>query len=398
MHAAPFWSPVLDPDETVTYTVRVDVPATAGAAHTTIINSWSSLPPNLAESVSLVTETRALLRGAVFDDRDHDGVRGAGDVGLAGVLVRESRSGLAATTLGDGSYAILLPADSLVVVEQNPIGFASLTPDTVVTGAIAAGDTAVVDFAEVGILTISAGGAANAPAGGFADFAHRVQARTAGHVDLSVAIDSMATTVWYVDVNGNGVIDGGDRVLAPADGDLDPDGPGAGVLNVVLRVFLSVAAAPGSTVTASIQAVQSVSGTALTLAAGATDVVVVGAAGSAQLTVQKSLDRTDAAPGDLITYSLRLFNAGVDSLANVTLVDPVSPWVDVEANAFGAGLDLQWQPPAGGTVYFTFDETDADECQYDAVGRTLRVILSRNGAFYLAPGQAGVVTYRVRVR
>jgi hypothetical protein len=49
-------------------------------------------------------------------------------------------------------------------------------------------------------------------------------------------------------------------------------------------------------------------------------------------------------------------------------------------------------------VYFTFDDTDADECQYDAVGRTLRVILSRNGAFYLAPGQAGVVTYRVRVR
>jgi uncharacterized repeat protein (TIGR01451 family) len=113
--------------------------------------------------------------------------------------------------------------------------------------------------------------------------------------------------------------------------------------------------------------------------------------------MQKSADRADAAPGEVIEYSVRLFNAGADSLANVVLVDPVSSWVDLEADAFGAGLDLEWRPPVGAPVHFTFDPSDPDECEYDAPTRTLRVILSKITTFYLAPGEAGVVIYRVRV-
>jgi uncharacterized repeat protein (TIGR01451 family) len=397
-HSSPFWSPVLDPGESASYVVTVTVPAFANAAHTTIINAWSSLPPNLAESAALITETRALLFGTVFDDRDHDGVRGAGDIGLGGVLITEARSGLSATTLGDGSYALVVPAESLVVVEQNPIGFVSLTPDTVGTGLVAPGDSMLVDFADVGILTLSAGGVTPGAAGGFVVFAHRVQARTAGHVDLIAGPDSGLVAAWYLDANGNGLLDAPDRPLVAADGDLDPDGVGGGILDVLLRVSVAAAATPGATLTVSLLAAQSVAGTSLTLTASATDAVVVTAAGSAQLSIQKSLDRTDALPGDVITYSVRLFNAGTDSLVNVVLVDPVSPWVDVEPDGFGAGLDLQWQPPAGAPVFFTFDPLDPDECAYTAVDRTLRVVLSRSAVFYLAPGQAGVVTYRVRVR
>lgn len=397
VHTTPFWSKVLDPGKRKRYTVQVSVPVSANAAHTTIIDVTSSLPPNLSESAALITETRALVRGTVFDDRDHDAVWSPGDIGIGGVLVTETRSGVSTTTLGDGSYSLLVTPQSLVVVEQNPAGFVTLTPDTVTTPAVAAGDTVVVDFADVGILTISAGGATPAPAGGFIDFPHRVQARTHGHVDLTATPDSAVATVWYVDVNGNGMVDGGDRTLVAADGDLDPDGPGAGVLNVLLRVFVPAGATPGSTLTVAVLATQSVTGTSLVLTANAADLVVVMPAGSGQLSVQKSLDRTDALPGDAITYSVRLFNAGSDSLANVVLVDPVSSWVDVEPNAFGAGRDLQWQPPTGAPVFFTFNPADADECRYTIADRTLRVILSRNTVFYLAPGQAGVVTYRVRV-
>ncbi len=398
VHAAPFWSRILNPGQLKRYTVAVSVPVTANGAHTTLINAWSSLPPNLAESVALVTETRALVRGTVFDDRNHDGVFGAGDIGLGGVLVTEARSGLSATTLGDGSYALAVPADSLVVIEQNPIGFVSLTPDTVHTGVVAAGDSVVADFGDIGILTLSAGGVSPGTPGAFVDFGHRVQARTAGHVDLTATADSAVATAWYFDANGNGLLDGPDRPLVAADGDLDPDGPGGGVLTVLLRVFVPIGATPGSTIAVSILATQTVTGTSITLTANAADAIVVAPAGSGQLSVQKSLDRTDARPGDVITYSVRLFNAGADSLANVMLVDPVSSWVDVEPNAFGAGFDVEWQPPSGTPVWFTFDPSDADECQYTSADRTLRVVLSRNATFYLAPGQAGVVTYRVRVR
>ncbi|MDH4038713.1 MAG: NEW3 domain-containing protein [Candidatus Krumholzibacteria bacterium] len=396
-HAATFWSRRLDPGASVTYTVTVSVPVSANGTHTTLINAVSSLPPSLSESVALVTETRALVRGTVFDDRDHNGVFGTGDVGLSGVLIRESRSGLATSTLADGSYSLLVPADSLVVVEQNPVGFVSLTPDTVFAAALAAGDTAVADFADVGIMTLTAGGVAPGAVGGTVDFSHRVQAGTAGHMDITANSDSAFTSVWYVDVNGNGLLDAPDRTLVASDGDLDPDGPGAGVLNLILRVFVPAAAVPGSTIPFAIVATQTVTGTPLVLTATTTDAVVV-TPGAGQLSIQKSHDRTDARPGDAITYTIRLFNAGVDSLGNVALIDPVSQWVDVEADAFGAGLDLRWEPPAGAPVFFTFDPGDADEAAFTTADHTLRVIFSKNTAFYLAPGQAGVITYRVRVR
>ncbi|MDH4037685.1 MAG: NEW3 domain-containing protein [Candidatus Krumholzibacteria bacterium] len=396
-HTAPFWSRLLNPGQSINYIVRVDVPVSANGAHVAIIDAVSSRPPNLAESAALTTETRALVRGTVFDDRNHDGVFGAGDVGLGGVLVRENRSGTAVVTLGDGTYRMLVHSDSLVVAEQNPSGFASLTPDIVSTGVVASGDSITVNFADVGVITITNGGTISGPAGRAVDFAHRVDARTAGHADIVAAGDSAFTRVWYVDVNGNGLVDGADRPLVPADGDLDPAGPGGGVLNLILRVFVPAGALPGATATFTITVTQTVSGTPLVLTATAGDAILV-TPGFGKLSIEKSLDRTDALPGDVITYAVRLANVGADSLANVVLIDPVSQWLDVEPDAFGAGLDLRWQPPAGAPVFLTFDPGDADEAQFTPLDHTLRVLFSRNAPFYLAPGQAGVITYRVRVR
>ncbi|MCI0451991.1 MAG: hypothetical protein L0Z51_06300, partial [Candidatus Latescibacteria bacterium] len=398
-HQTPFYTPLLDPDEYVDYIVTVTVPSGANAAHTTIINSWSSRPPNLSESVTLVTETRGLVRGWVFDDRDHDGTFTAGDVPLGGVLVSETSQGQAVTTAGDGSFAMPVFGDSITVVEQNPPGFVSLSPDTVGPFTVTAGDTIDVYFADIGGLTITSGTSQPGPTGAFVAFAHRIVAGTAGHVDLSAtATDSSAVLAWYFDANANGLLDGPDRPLVPSDGDLDPDGANAGVLHVLLRVSVPAGATPGSTIVIAVQAQQSVTSTPLVLVATATDVVVVVDGSAGRLTMQKSADRADAAPGDVIEYAVRLFNAGADSLANVVLVDPVSSWVDLEADTFGAGLDLEWRPPVGAPVHFTFDPSDPDECEYDSPTRTLRVVLSKNSTFYLAPGEAGVVVYRVRVR
>jgi uncharacterized repeat protein (TIGR01451 family) len=397
VHTTPFWSRVLNPGQAKNYTVQVQVPAGASASHTALIESHASIPPNLAESVRLVTDVRAMVRGTVFDDRNHDGIYNAGDIALAGALVRDSASGIAATTLGDGSYLLMVPPGVRAVVEQTPAGYASLSPDSVVTAALAAGGTATVDFAEVGVLTLGGGGVASGPAGGVADFAHRLQAGTAGHVTITASVHPAVTSVWFVDVNADGVMNAGDRPLLASDGDLDPAAPGAGVLHLILRVFIP-AGATLAPVEITVLASQTVTATPLVLTAGCADVVQITAAGSGQLTIQKTLDRTSAAPGEIVTYSVRLFNAGADSLGNVTVLDPVSPWVDLEAGAFGAGRDMEWQPPLGSPVYLTFDGGDADECQYDAGARILQLVLSRNSAFYLAPGQAGTLVYRVRIR
>lgn len=398
-HLTPFFSPLLDPDEYVDYVVTTIVPAGATAAYTTIINSWSSRPPNLSESVSLITETRGLVRGMVFDDRDHDGVFGAGDVGLGGVFVMETSSGLLATTAGDGRFSMQASGDSVTVAEQNPPGFVSLSPDTVGPFVVAAGDTVDVLFADIGDLTITPGTSQPGAAGSFAAFAHRVRAGTEGHVDLSASTtDSLAVLAWYFDANANGVLDAPDRGLLPSDGDLDPDGVNAGILNALLRVSVPAGAIPGSTLVIAVHAEQTVTSTSVVLEANATDIVVVVDGSAGRLAVQKTSDRADAAPGQVIEYSVRLFNAGADSLANVVLVDPISSWVDLEPDAFGVGFDLEWRPPNGPPVYFTFDPSDPDECEYESATRTLRVILSKVTTSYLAPGDAGVVNYRVRVR
>ena len=398
-HLTPFYTPLLNPGAFVDYIVTTTVPPGANASHTTIIDSWSSRTPNLAESVSLITETRGLVRGVVFDDRDHDGVLTVGDLPLGGVLVTETTSGLAVTTAGDGTFALQVSGSGLFVVEQNPSGFVSLSPDTVGPYTLAAGDTVDVAFADIGDLILSPGTSQPGAVGSFVAFSHRVQAGTAGHVDLSAsASDSLAALAWYVDVNANGLLDGPDRPLVASDGDLDPAGANAGVLNVLLRVTIPAGATVGSTIVVSVNAQQSVTSTAIVLTANATDVVLVVDASAGRLTMQKTSDRANAAPGEDIAYTVRVFNAGADSLANVIIVDPISSWVDLVPDAFGAGRDLEWQPPVGAPVYFTFNSADADECEYDSPTRTLRAILSKNTTFYLAPGQAGVIHYRVRVR
>ena len=49
-------------------------------------------------------------------------------------------------------------------------------------------------------------------------------------------------------------------------------------------------------------------------------------------------------------------------------------------------------------VYLTFSPADADECEYSNPERLLRLIFSKNGPFYVGPGETGRLTYRVRVR
>ncbi|MDH3197334.1 MAG: hypothetical protein OEO21_03760 [Candidatus Krumholzibacteria bacterium] len=397
--ASPFWTPVILPGQYYDYTVVVQVPLSATASHTAIIDAWSSLPPNRPESIALVTETRALLRGVVFDDRDHDGVPGgATDAPLPGVTVFELGSGATAITDGAGRYEILVAPGSVTAVERNPSGFVSLTPDTLGPFVLAAGDTATADFGDIGPLALSPGGVLVGLAGSYVDFAHIVTARTAGQVTLTATNAEGATTMFMLDQNANGVFDGADRALVPADLALDPDGANGGVVYILARVFIPAAIAPGTTLYVALDAEQLVSATAIVLTAAATDAVVVSGSALGRLSLQKSADRAGAAPGEVVTYAITFLNAGTDSLQNLVLLDPVSPWVDIEPDAFGPGQDVEWQSGTGPPVYLTYNPADVDECEYSGAERIIRWFLSKNSPFYVAPGESGSLTYRVRVR
>jgi uncharacterized repeat protein (TIGR01451 family) len=398
-HSASFWTQVIPAAGQLNCTVKVQVPADAGlSAHTAIINSWSAHPPNYQESVKLVTQTFAVVTGFVFDDRDHDGILSAGDVGLSGVAVREEASGSEAVTGNGGVFSILVSGGTpALVVETNPSGYISLSPDSVGPVIVNAGDTLRVDFADVLGLAISRGSVLNGIAGGYVDFAHVIVAGTGGHVDLTAVADSSVVTMFFLDENANGVFDGNDRLLQGGDGDLDP-AAGNDKLYILFRVFVPAATPVGTTLHLGIIAVQSITGTAVESRATASDAVVVVGSANGRLALHKEVDKPTALPGEVITYTIRLFNSGIDSVQNIVVFDPVSPFVNPLPDAFGPGMDVEWSYDGAGPVYLTLDPADGDECEYHGAESLLQMLFSKNGPFYLPPGRRGELIYKARVK
>jgi uncharacterized repeat protein (TIGR01451 family) len=381
------------------FDVIVNVPVGAGAgAFSTIINTFSSLLPGSPESVRLVTRTAGVVTGLVFDDRDHDGVFGAGDSGMSDVRVTETGTGLAEITDGAGRFVFeIAGGTSATVVEQVPSGFISITPDSVGPLSIDAGDTVVVNFAIVPGVRLSPGAVLNGIAGDYVDFPHRLDAATTGPVTIAVASDSGVTTAILLDENENGVFDGADRALTPADLDMDPVA-GLDHVSLLVRVFVPAASPVGSTLQITINAEQAIEGTPLTTTAQAADAVFVVDANQGRLALVKQVDNGTAAPGDVLTYTITFTNAGADSLQNILIVDPISSYVDPVADGFGPGMDVEWRLQGAPVQYLTLDPGDADECEYRVSDRLIRLILSKNSPFYLQPGETGTMTYKAVVK
>jgi uncharacterized repeat protein (TIGR01451 family) len=397
-HAAPFWSTAIAAGSFVSYAVKVQVPPSAGAGlFTTLINAYSSLPPNSTESVRLTVQTFGVVTGVVFEDRDHDGIFGAGDAGLANVVVREDISAQEDLTDGAGRYTFTVPAATPVtVIERNPSGFISLSPDTVASVGLLAGDTLHIDFADVLPLRLTPGITANGIGGSFIDFPHRLDAATTGQVALIAATDPGIVTMFMLDQNGNGVFDGTDRTLQASDIDMDPPS-GTATVYFLLRVFVPASMPLGTTFHVTIDATQAVGATAETTAAQAVDAVVVVGNALGRVTLQKEVDMSAATPGQVLTYTITFFNAGVDSLQNVIVVDPVSQFVDPVSDAFGPGQDVEWQRQGVPPMYLTL-ASDADECEFSVSERILRLLFSKNTPYFLQPGETGTLSYRVMVR
>jgi uncharacterized repeat protein (TIGR01451 family) len=395
--ASSLWTPTIGAGGSAFYTVKVQVPPAAGPGlFSTIIDAHSSLAPRIPESARLATMTGSVVTGVVFDDRDHDGVFGAADAGLGGVTVSETATGLAAVTGGDGRYSLLVSAGvTATTVERNLPGFVSLSPDTSGPALLAAGDTLFVDFADVPGIRLSSGVVSNGMAGGYADFPHRLDAGTSGAIVLSVEADSSAAAVVYLDVNEDGAFDAGDRVLSPADLDMDP-AAGKDHAYLIVRLYLPPTAPVGSTWRVTVDAVQTIEGTAFTSSARAFDAAVV--ADGVLLTLAKRVDAASAAPGTVLTYTITFTNTGLDSVQNVTLLDPVSIYVDPVAGAFGPGMDVEWRKNGSTVVYLTLDPADGDECEYSAADRVLRLVFSKNSPYRLEPGEGGELSYRAIVK
>jgi len=283
------------------------------------------------------------------------------------------------------------------VVERNLSGFVSLTPDTVGPLTPSAGDTLTVDFADVPGIRLTSGVVSIGIAGAYVDFPHRLDAGTGGKVALTASADPDAVTMFFLDENEDGQFNGADRVLEPADLDMDPSA-GRDHVALILRVFVPMSSPPGTTHRVRLVAVQAIEPTPFTSRAEAMDAVVVIENTSGLLTLLKRVDTAAASPGDVLTYTIEFANTGVDSVRRIVILDPVSMFVDPLSDAFGVGMDVAWRKSDSTTVYLTLAPGDGDECDYSTNERLLRMELSKNTTYLLGPGERGEITYKVIVK
>lgn len=398
-HASPYRIGVLAPGESRVFTVRVAVPAVA-ALRTGIIIDGVALSRDLEDSVTLEIGTGCFVAGIVFNDRDHDGAHDPGEEGWIGVTVTLSDPAGPITRVTDGASSFLFEVAAglaRTIVELNPAGMISLSPDTVSLAPAPAGDTLRVDFADVRGPAIAPACFASNVAGAFVDLPHTITAGTQGQAGLSVALPAGWIEAVYRDCDASGTFTAGDTLLGPADLALDPDVPGCDVIPIVVRVFVPPQAPAGTIGAVEVLLSQTLAGTTIVARASVTDRVLVLARASGLLTLAKTVDLAAGRPGDVITYTISFLNPGAEAVQAIEIIDPIFPAVEFVLDAFGPGRDVEWMRD-GTPVYLTADPSDPDEAMLETAEARLRIELSRRAPFLLEAGASGSITYRVRIR
>ncbi len=398
-YSSPFVTLVLNPGNSVSYTVKAVIPAGVDLRSRLIMDA-KALSGDLYDSILLEIATGCVITGRVFEDSNHDGISGSGETGWGGVTVILTDPGGELTILTGANGDFLFEVGSNIsreIMEKTPAGMISITPDTVSTGILGAGDTIRVFFGAVSASSIFPANQVSAPAGGIVDLAHTITAGTAGQASLDAGVPAGWTVVFYRDLNHDGKLDGNDTRLTSADLALDPGLPGSDIVPVITRVFVPPSAPTGNQFTVIFTLLQTLSGTAIVSESMVSNTILVLASATGMMRLLKEVDLDQARPGEVVTYTITLTNPGLEGVREIEIVDPVSESVELVIDAFGPGRDIAWTRGAV-TVYLTADPLDMDEGMYDLSEKRLQIILSRQSPFTLESGEEGIIEYRVRIK
>jgi uncharacterized repeat protein (TIGR01451 family) len=133
------------------HTVREQNPARPGYHSTTpdelilYVVAGESYAMNFGDTMS---NSSSSVTGVVFDDDNGDGTQNPSELGLSGVLVSLS-TGAPTTTDANGGYTLAVTETGYIeVIEQDPFGFHSTTPNNVAVEVAALGEVYAVDFGD----------------------------------------------------------------------------------------------------------------------------------------------------------------------------------------------------------------------------------------------------------
>ncbi len=396
---SPFVTELINAGDSLSFTVNVSIFAGAAMRSRFMIDGVG-IARDLEDSITLEISTSSFVTGIVFNDKDHDGSHDPGEEGWVGVTVTLSDGGGVISRLTDGSSAFLFEVSAGLarqLIELTPSGMISLSPDTVALGISVPGETLRVNFADVRRPAIAPSNDVSGPSGSFIDFPHVIMAGTRGQAALSVSLPAGWIEVLYRDNDADGALGAADSLLRPADLALDPDSAGFGLVPVIVRVFIPAQVPAGTNVSLTITLRQILAGTTISVETAVIDKLYVLARASGLLKLLKEVDRAEARPEDVITYTITFFNPGVQAVREIEIIDPISPAVEIVRNAFGPGRDIEWLKN-GSPVYLTADPLDPDEAMLEMPEGRLHVMLSRQAPFLLECGASARIAYRVRIR
>jgi len=350
------------------------------------------------------------VTGTVFCDNGdgggtaNDGIQNGGEAGIPGVTVYATDGAGAVTystavTDASGQFTLWLPGsttgNSLRITERNPANFLSTGGSAGTTGGVydRASDTvtftpvpetvyAGVAFGDVRANTFVPNNERTVTAGSVVFYPHTFTSGSAGQIAFAAAVSaSPDLTGWnhllYRDVNCNGAVDGGDL---PITGPVTVE---AGTeLCLILKVFAPANAPVNAQyhVTLTAQFTWTNASPALSRAYSVTDLTVITLQGDAGLVLRKTVDRTAASPGDVLTYTVTYENVSGSSLSGLTIHD-VTPAFTTFADAACGSLPPELTHCAIGSP---------------AIGATGAITWTFTGT--LSHGSSGVVTFQVTVR
>jgi uncharacterized repeat protein (TIGR01451 family) len=190
-----------------------------------------------------------------------------------------------------------------------------------------------------------------------------------------------SSLAFHRDVDGSGTLTPGDVLLTDSDGDGLPDsGP---MVRGSTMAVLAVVGIPPGVVLGDLCTVTLRARSSRRVGVGdiAIDTITIA---SPSLTLVKSVDRTEAAPAEVLTYTLVYTNTGGADAHAVEVIDPVPAYATyVAGSAVGAGMSITFSHDGGAT----WDASDAAPVTH---------VKWSLGA-PLAPASAGTVTLQVRI-
>ncbi|TVP82174.1 MAG: DUF11 domain-containing protein, partial [Puniceicoccaceae bacterium] len=368
---------------------------------------------NVAED-DFTEENFALFRGrtvsgVVFRDTGvdggvpNDGFRNGAEPGIGNVTVRlfDAANNLLDITQtdGGGNFRLRIPAetedgDILIVEESNPpnhistgatVGSAGGTYDRTtdrITFAFPDDDVIGLAFGDVPANALLTDGAQTILPGASAYYRHTFIAGSGGTVVFEIDSTNTPEIPWthrlFRDLGCDGAIAGGDPIIegvpivVQAGEEIclvmqanAPQGAPFGAVSttMVMASFTYTNADPALPVDVSTRQ----------------DITTVGPSASAGLQLEKSVDKTTASPGEVITYTITYTNAGAEMLYDLFIDDRTPAFTVFESAEAGSFPD----------ALTSVDITAPDP------GQTGTIRWTFTGE--LAPGSSGEVSFEVRV-